>query len=57
MQRYSGILMDRRKKPSSETEVEMEGFGDDHEALDLTLVAVEFNKFQQFVNRTEITLV
>ena len=37
MQRYIGISMGQRKKPSSETEAEMEGSGDDHEAVDLTL--------------------
>jgi hypothetical protein len=57
MQRYNGIFMGRRKKPSSEIEVEMEGSRDYHEAVDLTLVAAEFNKFQQSVNRTESTLV
>jgi hypothetical protein len=57
MQRYSGILMGRRKKPSNETEAKMEGSRDDHEALDLTLVVVEFNKFQQSVNHVERTLV
>jgi hypothetical protein len=57
MQRYSGIFMGRRKKPSSETEAEMEGSGDDHEPLGLALIAVEFDKFQQSVNRTESTLV
>ena len=57
MQRYSGILMGRRKKPSSETKVKMEGSKDDHESIDLNLIAVEFNKFQQSVNRTENTLV
>ena len=57
MQRYNDILMGWRKKTSSETEAEMEGSGDDHEALDSTLVIAEFNKFQQSVNRTESTLV
>jgi hypothetical protein len=46
MQRYNGILMDQRKKPSSEIEAEMEGSRDDHEALDLTLIEAEFDKFQ-----------
>jgi hypothetical protein len=49
--------MGRRTKPSSETEAEMEGSGDDHESLGLARIAVEFDKFQQSVNRTESTLV
>jgi hypothetical protein len=57
MQRYNDIFMARRKKPNSEIEAEMEGSRDDHEAVELTLVATEFNKFQQSVNRTESTLV
>jgi hypothetical protein len=35
----------------------MEGSGDDHEVVDLTLVATKFNKFQQSVNYMESTLV
>jgi hypothetical protein len=31
MQKYRGIVMAPRKKNNSETEVEMEGLGDDHE--------------------------
>jgi hypothetical protein len=57
MQRYSGIFMVRRKKPSSETEAEMEGSWDDHKPLGLALIAAEFDKFQQYVNRMESTLV
>jgi hypothetical protein len=57
MQRYSGIFMGRRKKPSSEIEDEMEGLGDDHEVVGLALIAAEFDKFQQSVNRMESTLV
>ena len=57
MQRYSGIFMGRRKKPSSETKAEMEGSWDDHKPLGLALIAAEFDKFQQYVNRMESTLV
>ena len=57
MQRYNGIFMGRRKKPSSETEAEMEGSGDDHEPQGLAFLAAKFEKFQQTVNRTESTLV
>jgi hypothetical protein len=57
MQRYSGIFMGRRKKLSSETEAEMEGSWDDHEPLCLALIAADFDKFQQSINRTESTLV
>ena len=46
MQRYSGIFMGRRKKPTSETEPEMEGSGDDREPQGLYFLAAEFDKFQ-----------
>jgi hypothetical protein len=45
MQTYRGIFMGRRKKNNSETEVEMEGSGDDHEPQELDLLIVEFGKF------------
>jgi hypothetical protein len=45
MQRYSGIFMGRRKKPTSETEAEMEGSGDDCEPQGLAFLATEFDKF------------
>ena len=45
IQRYNGALMGRRMKPSSETEDEMEGLGDDHESLSLARIAAEFDKF------------
>ena len=57
MQSYSGIFMGRRKKPTSETEAEMEGSGDDHEPQGLALLVSEFGKFQQNMNHTESTLV
>jgi hypothetical protein len=57
MQRYSGIFMGRRKKPSSETEAEMEGSGDDREPQGLAFLAAEFDKFQQTINLTEGKLV
>ena len=57
MQSYNGIFMGRRKKPSSETEAEMEGSGDDHEPQGLALIVAEFDKFQQSINRMESTLV
>jgi hypothetical protein len=57
MQRYSGIFMGRRKKPTSETEAEMEGSGDDREPQGLSFLAAEFNKFQQTLNLTEGHLV
>jgi hypothetical protein len=57
IQRYSGALMGRRTKQSSEIEAEMEGSGDDHESLGLARIPAEFDKFQQSVNRTESTLV
>ena len=57
MQRFNSIFMGRKKKSSSETEAEMEGSGDDHEPLGLALIAAEFDKFQQSVNRMESTLV
>jgi hypothetical protein len=57
MQRYSGIFMGRRKKPTSETEAEMEGSGDDREPQGLAFLAAEFNKFQQTLNLTEGNLV
>ena len=57
MQRYNGIFMGRRKKPSNETKDEMEGSGDDHEPQGLAFLAAEFNKFQQTLNLTEGNLV
>jgi hypothetical protein len=57
MQRYSGIFMGRRKKPSSETEAEMEGLGDDHEPQSLDFLIAEFGKFQKNMNHTKSTLV
>ena len=57
MQRYSGIVMGRRKKNRSEIEAEMEESGDDHEPQGLALLVVEFGKFQQNMNYTESTLV
>jgi hypothetical protein len=47
----------RRKKPSSETEAEMEGSGDDREPQGLAFLVAEFDKFQQTINRTESKLV
>jgi hypothetical protein len=49
--------MGQRKKNNSEIEGEMEGSGDDHETQGLALLVTEFDKFQQNMNRTEITLV
>jgi hypothetical protein len=46
MQRYSGIFMGRRKKKNSETEVEMEGSGNDHEPQGLSLLVAKFGKFK-----------
>jgi hypothetical protein len=46
MQRYNGIFMGRRKKPSSEIEAKMEGSGDDHEPQGLAFLVAEFDKFQ-----------
>jgi hypothetical protein len=57
MQKYRGIVMGLRKKNNSETEAEMEGFGDDHEPQGLSLLVAEFGKFQEDMNRTENTLV
>jgi hypothetical protein len=57
MQRYSGIFMGIMKKPTSETEAEMEGSGDDREPQGLAFLAAEFNKFQQTLNLTEDNLV
>ena len=54
MQRYSGIFMGRRKKQNSETEVEMEGSGDENEPQGLAYLAVEFHKT---LNLTERNLV
>jgi hypothetical protein len=53
MQRYSGIFMGRRKKPTNETEAEMDGSGDDCEPQGLAFLATEFNKFQQTLNLTK----
>jgi hypothetical protein len=57
MQRYSGIVMGRRKKNNSETKAEMEGSGDEYEPQGLALLVDEFGKFQQNMNCTERTLV
>jgi hypothetical protein len=57
MQRYSGIVMGRRKKNNSETEAKMEGSGDDHEPQGLAFLVAKFGKFQQNMNCTESTLV
>jgi hypothetical protein len=46
MQKYSGIGMVRRKINNNETEVEIEGSGDDHEPQGLDLLVTEFDKFQ-----------
>ena len=54
MQKFSGIYMGRRKKQTSETEVEMEGSGDDSEPQGLTILAQEFRKS---INQTESKLV
>jgi hypothetical protein len=48
--------MGRRKKKNSETKEEMEESGDDHEPQGLALLVTEFDKFQQNMNHTEITL-
>jgi hypothetical protein len=55
MQKYRGIAMDRRKINNSE--IEVEGSGDDHEPQGLSLLVTKFDKFQQNMNRTESTLV
>jgi hypothetical protein len=52
-----GIVMGRRKINNSETKVEIEGSGDDHEPQGLALLVTKFGKFQQNMNRTESTLV
>jgi hypothetical protein len=57
MQKYRGIAMGRRKINNNETEVEIEGSGDNHEPQGLALLVIEFGKFQQNMNRTESTLV
>jgi hypothetical protein len=57
MQKYRGIGMGRRKINNSEIEVEIEGSGDDHESQGLAFVVTKFDKFQQNMNHTEITLV
>jgi hypothetical protein len=57
MQKYKGIGMGQRKINNSEIEVEIEGSGDDHEPQGLALLVTKFDKFQQNMNRTEITLV
>jgi hypothetical protein len=49
--------MGRRKKPSNETEAEMEGSGDEHEPQGLAFLAVEFDKFQKTINLMERKLV
>ena len=57
MQKYRGIVMGPRKKNNIETEVEMEGLGDNHEPQGLALLVAEFGKFQQNMNYIESTLV
>jgi hypothetical protein len=57
MHKYRGIVMGRRKKNNSETEAEIEGSGDDHEPQGLSLLVIEFGKFQQNMNHIESTLV
>jgi hypothetical protein len=57
MHRYSGIIMGRRKKLSSETEAKMEGSGDDREPQGLAFLAAEFDKFQKTINLTKRKLV
>jgi hypothetical protein len=57
MQRYNGIFMGRRKKPSSEIEAEMEGLGDDCEPQGLAFLATKFDKFHQTINHMESKLV
>ena len=57
MQRYSGIFMGRRKKPTNETETKMEGSGDDHEPQGLAFLVTKFDNFQQTLNLTEGNLV
>jgi hypothetical protein len=57
MQKYKGISMGRRKIKKNETEVEIEGSGDDHEPRGLALLVTEFGKFQQNMNLTKITSV
>jgi hypothetical protein len=57
MQKYRGIVMGRRKKNNNEIDAEMEGSGDDHEPQGLALLVIEFDKFQQNMNRIESTLV
>jgi hypothetical protein len=56
MQRYSGIVMSRRKKPNNETEAKMEGSGDDRETQDLAFLGVKFDKFQHTINLTKSKL-
>ena len=53
MQKFSGIYIGRHRKKTSETEVEMEGSGDD-EPQGLAYLAQEFNKS---INQTEGKLV
>jgi hypothetical protein len=55
MQKYRGIAMGRRKIKNSE--IEVEGSGDDHEPQGLSLLVTKFDHFQQNMNRTESTLV
>jgi hypothetical protein len=57
MQKYRGISMGRRKINNNETEVEIEGSGDNHEPQSLALLVSEFGKFQQNMNRTKSKLV
>jgi hypothetical protein len=47
MQKYRGIAMGRRKINNNETEVEIEGLGDDHEPQGLALSVTEFGKFHK----------
>ena len=54
MQKFSGIYMGRRKKQTSEAEVDMEGSGEDSEPQDLAVIAQELCKS---INQIESTLV
>jgi hypothetical protein len=55
MQKYRGIAMGQRKINNSE--IEVEGSGDDPKPQGLSLLVTKFDNFQQNMNHTEITLV
>jgi hypothetical protein len=55
MQKYRGVVMGRRKINNNETEVEIEGPGDDHEPQGLALLVTEFGKFRQLDEYQEPT--